>query len=564
MSKEFLINTYAGQWQDNPDITQLNDGTVVVVWDSYITENDLDTYYIAAQHFTADGKRIGSEKVLAAFDGGQSTHASVTALKDGGYAVAWQTAVGESILDQTDVYTKTFDADGTARGAAVRAHGSNGEDQYAPSIAATANGGYTLTWSSYVANSGKKLAWDEIYTRTFDADGEAVSAIKHVNQVIKYDQHNSRATTLSNGNVLLTWESEYAGNMNPSGVESDAVRARIYSARGKALSGEFLLVGENDGMNEGIGLTDSSVDVAAFDNGRFVVSWYETVLHDDRDTTFELHAQIYNNTGAKLGQEITVRAGTVGIPSDSSITVLDDGGFVVAWDAFGPKTYAFEEIWARVYDANGNPLGAKFKVNAPSGRSVQENPEVQALEGGGFWVVYQSEFLDGDDEAIAGRIYDQGSFGADLEAMRHTGDYRALAGDDAITGTAGADRIHLGRGADVAEGGAGDDILIGGWGADRLAGGAGADLFVFAAEHSRADSADVLLDFESGSDRIDLSRIARAGTDFAWIGDAAFTGTAGELRFAAGELSADLDGDQLADLLIRVSGDPVLQADLIL
>lgn len=564
MSNEFLINTYAGQWQDNPDVTQLNDGTVVVVWDSFFSEDDLDVYYIAAQHFTADGRKIGGEKILAAFDGGQSTHPSVVALKDGGYAVAWQTAVGDSILDQTDIYTNTFDADGTARGPATRAHGFNGEDQYAASIAATRTGGYTLTWSGYVADSGSKLEWDEIYTRTFDAEGEAVSTIKHVNTVVRFDQHNSRATTLSNGNVLITWESEYAGNMNPSGVESDAVRARIYSATGNPLSREFLLVGENDGMNEGIGLTDSAVDVAALRNGRFVATWYQTVLHDDRDTTFEMHAQIYNSAGGKVGREITVSATTEGVPDHGAVTALDGGGFVVAWDGFGRQTYAFEEIWARVYDENGRPLGAAFKINPPSGRSSQENPELQALEGGGFWVVYQSEFLDGDNEAIAGRIYDQGSFGADLEAMRHTGDYRALAGDDAITGTAGADRIHLGRGADGADAGAGDDVLIGGWGADRLAGGAGEDTFVFAAEHSRMDAPDLLLDFESGADRIDLSRITRAGTSFAWLGEGAFTGTAGELRFADGALSADLDGDGSADLLIRVAGDPVLQADLIL
>ena len=145
--------------------------------------------------------------------------------------------------------------------------------------------------------------------------------------------------------------------------------------------------------------------------------------------------------------------------------------------------------------------------------------------------------------------------------MRHTGAYRALAGDDAITGTAGADRIHLGRGADIVDGGTGDDILVGGWGADRLTGGAGADTFVFRAEHSRVDAPDLLLDFESNADRIDLSRIA--GPAFAWIGEGTFSGRAGELRFAAGELSADLDGNGTADLLIRVVGDPVVQADLI-
>jgi Ca2+-binding RTX toxin-like protein len=561
MSDEFLINTYTGQWQDNPDITQLNDGTIVVVWDSFYFEDDSDFYYIAAQRFTAEGERIGGELFLDNDLYGQSTHPSITALKDGGYAVAWETAVGESILDQTNVYTRTFNADGTPRGDTVLAHTRSGEDQYAASITATRNGGYTLTWTSYIP-SNRDLEWDEIYTRTFDAQGNPVSKIFHVNQVTEFDQHNSRATTLSNGRVLLTWESEYAGNMNPSGVESDAVRGRLYSAKGRALSDEFLLIGDNDGMNEGIGLTDSSVDVAALEDGRFVVSWYETVLHRNRDTTFEIHAQVFNNNGSRNGDEIVVRAKSEGVPDHSAVTALDGGGFVIAWDAFGPQTYAFEEIYARVYNDNGVAQGAAFKVNPPSGRSGQENPELQALDGGGFWVVYQSEYLDGDDEAIAGRIYERGSFGADVTTMQRTATYHALDGNDAIIGTAGADEILLGKGRDRVDGGAGDDILVGGRGADLLAGGEGADTFrYFGRGGSRPGQGDTILDFASGEDRIDLSAMS---SDFAWIGEAAFSGRAGELRFADGVLAADRDGDRIADFAIVVAGDPVLATDLML
>lgn len=410
MSKEFLINTYAAQWQQNPDVTRLADGSVVVVWDSFFSEDDLDVYYIAMQHLTAGGKRIGGEQILAAFDGGQSTNPSVTALKDGGFAVGWEVAVGDSILDQSDVYTNTFDADGTARGAATRVDGGNRQDQYAASVTATAKGGYTLTWTSYEGSKVKN--WDEIFTRTFDAEGDPVGAIAHVNQVTRYDQHNSRATTLSNGNVLLTWESEYAGSMNPSGVESDAVRGRLYSAKGKPLGGEFLLVGDNDGMNEGIGLTDSAVDVAALRDGRFVVTWYETVLHDKRDTTFEIHAQIFGNNGQKQGGEILVRGGSVSVPDHSSVIALDGGGFAIAWDAFGKKTYAFNEVYVRVYDDDGRALGPALVVNPPSGRSVQDDPELVALDDGAFMVVYQSEYLDGDSEAIAGRVFERADYTA--------------------------------------------------------------------------------------------------------------------------------------------------------
>lgn len=415
MSDEFLINTYAGQWQEHPDVARLADGSVVVVWDSFFSEDDLRVYYIAMQHLTANGRPIGGEKVLAAFDGGQSTNPSVTALKDGGFAVGWEVAVGDSILDQTDVYTNAFDADGTARGPATRVDGGNRQDQYAASVSATANGGYTLTWTSYNAR-GENLEFDDIYTRTFDAQGDPVSKGRLVNQLTEFDQTNSRATTLSNGNVLLTWESQYAGEMTPSGVEEDAVRARLYSAAGKPLSGEFLVVGENDGMAGGIGLTESAVDVAALSGGRFVVSWYETVLHRNRDTTFEIHAQIYRADGEKQGAEILVGGGTDGVPDHSAITALDGGGFVVAWDAFGPRTYAFEEIWARVFDDDGDAVGRTFKVNPPSGESSQENPEIVALDDGAFMIVYESEFLDGDDDAIAGRIFDRSDYAAPLSA----------------------------------------------------------------------------------------------------------------------------------------------------
>lgn len=158
--------------------------------------------------------------------------------------------------------------------------------------------------------------------------------------------------------------------------------------------------------------------------------------------------------------------------------------------------------------------------------------------------------------------------------------------EDILFGGSGADRLDGGNGSDRLFGEAGDDRLIGGAGADQLTGGDGADRFVFAAGDSGNDfwSADVITDFSADDgDVIDLRQIdARAltpGDDaFTFIGESAFSGTAGELRIERIEaflssldigmdslpgpafaLSGDIDGDGAGDFLIYGLG--VVQID---
>ncbi|MEI6642385.1 MAG: M10 family metallopeptidase [Novosphingobium sp.] len=85
------------------------------------------------------------------------------------------------------------------------------------------------------------------------------------------------------------------------------------------------------------------------------------------------------------------------------------------------------------------------------------------------------------------------------------------AGGDLIRGGLGTDTLEGGAGNDKLIGNAGDDRLIGGTGVDRLIGGAGRDTFVFDALPTSARERDVIGDFVSGSDHIELSRAAFAG-----------------------------------------------------
>lgn len=122
-----------------------------------------------------------------------------------------------------------------------------------------------------------------------------------------------------------------------------------------------------------------------------------------------------------------------------------------------------------------------------------------------------------------------------------------------------------GAGSDILDGFIGNDTLDGGRGSDRLTGGIGNDIFQF----SDADGGyDVITDFVSRVDKIDLSAIDAktnvAGNDaFTFIGSAAFSGVSGQVRFAGGVVSGDVDGDGSADFYIQI-GNQLVVGDLVL
>lgn len=138
---------------------------------------------------------------------------------------------------------------------------------------------------------------------------------------------------------------------------------------------------------------------------------------------------------------------------------------------------------------------------------------------------------------------------------------------ETITGTFDTDHL-FGLG--------GDDILVGGLGDDTLVGGAGSDRFEF---YSLTETGvgemqrDIIADFESGSDLINLGRLdADAGHSgnqaFRFLGATEFTGTAGELVTyqqvvdleLTTVLAGDSNGDGVADFEIELRGNIALNS----
>jgi Ca2+-binding RTX toxin-like protein len=163
---------------------------------------------------------------------------------------------------------------------------------------------------------------------------------------------------------------------------------------------------------------------------------------------------------------------------------------------------------------------------------------------------------EGDDQIFAGGGHDV---------------VTALGGNDTIFGGAGNDTLNAGQGNDLVNGQAGDDVIFSALGTDLIVGGPGADRFVFNGFYlsSQPSLTDRIKDFtQADGDLIDL-HYADADTTvagnqaFNWIGNAAFSGTAGELRAEiAGNTTtiyADTNGNGTANFVLLLTGQVELQ-----
>ncbi|MBJ7486504.1 calcium-binding protein [Brevundimonas sp.] len=123
-----------------------------------------------------------------------------------------------------------------------------------------------------------------------------------------------------------------------------------------------------------------------------------------------------------------------------------------------------------------------------------------------------------------------------------------------MEGSASADILVGSSLADPIVGNAGNDVIAGGGGADQLFGGAGADTFRYdRVTDSTSGAADIIYDFVSGTDRIDLTAVRTGASDtfgIAYLNGASF-------------LFVDLGGNGTNDMVIGLTNTTLRTADVI-
>ena len=158
-----LVNTTTQGSQEDQQMTRLADGGHVVTWSS--SDSDPAFSGVFARRYDANGLAVGNDFKVNTSATSFGSGPAAAGLAGNGYVVAWS-APG---VDGTEIYLQRFAADGSKAGGEilVNATTTTGAQRHA-SVAALTDGGYVVAWTSSYPDFTSELRGQR-----YDANGIA-------------------------------------------------------------------------------------------------------------------------------------------------------------------------------------------------------------------------------------------------------------------------------------------------------------------------------------------------------------------------------------------------------
>ena len=541
VASQFRVNTTTTDTQTRPQAAQLENGNIVLTW------FDAGTFDLSGRIITPDGTPVTNEFAINTTTAGTQFGVKVTALQDGHFMAVWgDDGVGDGSAGA--VRGQIFSATGQKVGGEVILNSITTDVQNNPSVATLADGRVMVVWMD----------------RSNTAPDTSVSAIR--GKII-----DTRTSAVDLDGTAL--DDEWFGTAFNDTMRGNAGNDTLHGAAGNDSldggAGSDSMIGGAGNDTYVVNQTGDRVVEAAGGGTDTVRSSASHSLAANVENLILTGTANLNGTGNSAANRLTGNAGANRIDGRGGADTMVGGA--------GNDTYTVDRTGDRVVEAASGGIdtvraGASFTLSNHVERLILTG--TANLNGTGNGAANTLIGNAGANTLVAGGGNDRLSGGAGADVLkggmgrdslgggRGADRLEGNAGNDLLSGHGANDVLLGGAGRDRLLGGAGADLLMGGIGTDQLTGGTGADTFRFrtAAEAGTGRARDVITDFQTGRDKIDLSRLLDDG---AFIGAAAFSGTAGELRYLAGRgiLIGDVNGDGRGDFQIRLLNTPALDAD---
>jgi hypothetical protein len=392
---EFQVNqsTTGRQYQYGRAVSAAPDGSFVVVWE----EGNFVSYggqpEIKGRRFDANGGALSGDFAINTYTTGAQYRASVATNPDGDFLVAWQSKNQDGA--GAGVFGRAFAADGTPVGSDFQISQSTLGDQGRPKVTSAGDGSFVVAWL------GPDGASNGVFARRFDGSGAALSSELLVNTYTSGAQTTPAITGDGSGGFVVAW----AG---PGSGDTSGVFARRFDGADAALAGAFQVNSYTTGIQY-------EPAVGADANGNFVVAWgsgTQVEAQGQDGSRGGIFAQRYDNVGSPLGSEVQVNTYTTQYQIRPAVGVAADGRFVVTWDSGnytggGGQDGSYGGIFGQLYEADGSPRDAEFRVNTQTA-SAQRFASVGMAGNGRFVVAWNSFYQDGSNFGVHAQRYTLG------------------------------------------------------------------------------------------------------------------------------------------------------------
>lgn len=402
-------------------VKTLENGNTLVTWlaqDNFDTSDAANERRLYAQVFDAQGQAVDTARRLQGFDTQEQSIQYVHTLDNGGAIIVWSAQDANMDADSNSefrLFAQMYDAEGHAVGTSLELSQVAAENQFLTNIRPLENGGLLLTWYAQDNFDTSDTETERrLYAQAFDAQGQAVGTTLQLSTQDLLGQQVHNVTVLKDGGAIITWY--VIDNFDTSDAATETrLYSQFYNAQGQAVGGAHQLsVIEAESQ-----FTQTITPLA---NGGALVSWYAYDNFDTSDTEYEsrLYTQAFDAEGQPVGA--THQLSTVDVYSQglNTPTVLENGKVVLIWqtqDNYDTSDTARESrLYVQTFTADGQPIGSAAQLSTVDANS-QYLQRVTLLENGGFLVSWQaSDNFDTSDVASEARVYAQ-AFNANGEKV---------------------------------------------------------------------------------------------------------------------------------------------------